>query len=414
MCQLSFISTTDLKLSRNIAQLQGITNTLKSHNDGYGIFSNHKVFKTKETPVLDDNFFYKVNLYFGSTGILHVRRASAYGNKNIKAELRDEDAHPFQEKVNGSILTLAHNGTLIPYPETISKVKEFQDLEIIDSFVFLKTLGKNMTINKCGIVQGLQETMQEFYGKFAFMINYKKNYYIVRGKRATLFQVKILLSNNKEALIINTERDSLVLMLSYLRKTVTDIYGDIVYISEISPITILPEETIFIYNPQKMILEKIGDIKENIARTIVHTSTDSTHSRAGRTIRNLINRKKNSEPKQLPEPQIVKPFDKNTPFMDVIKEANLTIIELSHLFTVLYGISILEADINYIEDFEEKVIKLVNGSAFNKRIKTFDGLLGKQTKSGRYITRYGIATSKSLEPIYFLNTPREMEKLLKL
>jgi predicted glutamine amidotransferase len=410
MCQLSFVDTNDLKLSRNIIQLLGVANTLKSHNDGYGIFSNYRVFKTKETPVLDNSFFSLVNQYVGRTSIFHVRRASTFGNK--KSELRDKDAHPFQEKIKQSIITLAHNGTLNLYSDAIQEFKDIKEQDIIDSHVFLKCLALNMQKNNREIVEGLQSTMESFYGKFAFMINYKKNYYIVRGKRATLFQVKLKLSNNKKAIIVNTEKDSLIMMLNFLRKTITTIYNDETYVKEISTITPLEEETIFIYNPQGMLIEKVGDIKENYAKTTIHTPTKS-HSTHGSTFRKFLNRRKESTQKQLPEPQIKEPFDKNTPFMDVIKSTNLSITELSHLFTVLYGISILDADINYMEDFEEKVIKLVNASAFNKRIKTFNNMLGTKTKKGSYITRYGIATNESLEPLYFLNTPREMEKLLK-
>lgn len=127
----------------------------------------------------------------------HVRAASTQ-NKDL---LTEEHVHPFESQH----FVLQHNGTLIFKDKT--KEKEYENLKIIDSEIFLLELEKNYTGD---VYADVKKTVDLFYGKFAFMIYHKpeKSFYVIRGKTATLFKQRIVI-NNEEGFVINTEIDTL-------------------------------------------------------------------------------------------------------------------------------------------------------------------------------------------------------------
>jgi len=51
MCQLSFINCNNEKINKIFFRSFSFINTIKDHQDGFGIYSNGKIIKEKESPL---------------------------------------------------------------------------------------------------------------------------------------------------------------------------------------------------------------------------------------------------------------------------------------------------------------------------------------------------------------------------
>jgi len=398
MCQLTFYSTNHLALSRYLVGYCGLKNTLTTHKDGYGVFSNNRIFKTDNTPYNDENYLKCINKLCGRTGMLHVRKATTVYGKG--KTLRIIDSHPFQETINGSVMTLAHNGTLDLKHDSKKLYKHIRDLDIIDSHVFLKVLKEGMEDNDLGIIEGLQECMKLFYGKFAFLINYKKNFYVVRGK-ARLFSMKIETTNNKNIMLVNTDRDTLISIKNMINLLLATLYDFSVKVKSEPEIEFLDENSAYIFDPKKYTLHPIGEVKENNAIATKKTEV-GTQTR-------IPWKKQISRTSSQPLKEIETLVDKK--LAHLIRKMNLTEVEISYLFSVLYKKSILDATAIEREDFEDNLSQLIIHSGYNKRRKVFNELLLEKTDGGTYITRSFLTMHPELEPLYFLNSPRMLNSV---
>ena len=221
MCQLSFIHVpNDLKLEKTILAIQFLINSRITHTDGWGFYSNAHIMKSKLNASLTSNLGELINIYVKEKEpiIAHVRAAST-GTEVIK-----ENAHPFETKD----LILAHNGTLSfrkkeeeeKWEVLCKENKKYEDM--IDSEIFITLLQQDYEKKqKKSFPLVIKETMEKFYGKFAFLIYVKpeKKYYIIRGRTATLFGCQILLKDSPIGIIINTEKHDLEKTVTFLEQT---------------------------------------------------------------------------------------------------------------------------------------------------------------------------------------------------
>ena len=258
MCQLTFVNTNHSFANKLFTVNQALINSSGEHKDGFGIFSNEKIYKSEKCPWDITNFSESMGKIINDNPVLlHVRKASlVYAQKNIN----EEHTHPFESEH----LILAHNGTL----EGEKTLVGVGYAEMIDSQVFLAELEKEYSKNISDLATCLTTTMKLFTGKFAFLIYDKvyKLYYAARGESAALhiFPITIFDKNKEEissGYIINTELPALIsgltqfsnlLLLNKLRMNSASFSS--------KEITMLPENSIFLLGDT---VEKVGEIKEN-------------------------------------------------------------------------------------------------------------------------------------------------------
>ncbi len=219
MCQLTFIRSKNKTVAKFLGYCLARTNSVQ-HGDGTGIWNFTSIATSKSAAHLIPNLAELIS-DIADTRMpfaIHVRKAS-YGKLVDK-----EHAHPFDEPE----LMLAHNGTLIPDNGVIPADK-------IDSQMFFKSLLDNYR-QEPKFVSSFEKTIQDFSGKFAFIIAEKttKTWYIIRGKTATLHTVPIVIWNNDKTAeigyVVNTEKETLVTALNlaenYLRLLNINLFWD--------------------------------------------------------------------------------------------------------------------------------------------------------------------------------------------
>lgn len=206
MCQLCLISLAKKELMEKNFPFMAIAmenalriNSRLQHKDGHGIFSRKGIHKnTIAASQFTALGFFSLSC-MDSTMIGHVRQGSAFaGVKTIS----EGNTHPFDKKD----FVLMHNGFL-------KHKKEENPKDIIDSEFFANKLQEYITKENVSIEIALPKVMEDFTGKFAFLIfdKIKDRYLVARGSSAELHYAK-LISYNDEVLgiIINTTRDSLL------------------------------------------------------------------------------------------------------------------------------------------------------------------------------------------------------------
>lgn len=252
MCQLTFTNINHLKLCRDYLSIQSTINSFLDHQDGFGFFTKDGgLIKSKNTFSMTIGAGEMVEESVKSFPILsHVRKATfTNGNREICAE----NSHPFETEK----LILAHNGSLESKLPGIMKRDEYKKL--IDSNIFLLELDKNYE-EGMEFIDAFKKTMDDFYGKFAFMIydKTKDNFYIIRGNTATLYKYDFWIKNKYLGFVVNTDKDSLikaVLLLINLHPKANITFSD-------KFITELDKESIYIV--KDLSLEKLEfSVREN-------------------------------------------------------------------------------------------------------------------------------------------------------
>ena len=370
MCQLTYIQINNETVKKLFLTSLLKINAKTGHNDGYGVTDGDNYIKYAKSSTA---FGLDLVAKFNNTPLIaHVRKASVgFANK-----LNDEFTHPFVEDNNNGIgkLICAHNGTL--YNDKIPK-------DMIDSQYFTKELYRNIDIFKGEFVTAFENTIKDFYGKFAFMFNYNGTYYIARGRTATLFYSDIKIGGIDVGFCINTELDSLNFTLDLLNDI---LYGLGIYMDYEAPKFLQLNSLYRIHDPLGTTFEssvtKVENTKftETDRKFTVATPIVTTNHSAG--INATI-------------------FAYISAFMT---EYNITLGELDHIFFVAKGCGLLESATS---DFDDLVAALkllaVNGS--KNRIKMF----AKMLKQYPMITREEIYSDKGLEFPHFLSTPNEIE-----
>jgi len=254
MCELTLCNTHRSDLNRLECLHQVLENTRKDNKDGWGIFTvGSGIYKTSVIPWKTESLGLAIKkIVTEQPVLLHVRSAS------VGTAVKVEFNHPFES----DRLVLAHNGTLKPKRELTGYEGK------LDSEVFLLELDRVYSTETAGeeqFIKALKETMNNFTGKFAFIIYDKVTtiWYAVRGKTADLHISYILDPKNSNAVtgyVINTARDDLgssldisIELMNLLNRPKIPLW------SEIEP---LKEETIYRLDEGSVVV--VGEIKQNI------------------------------------------------------------------------------------------------------------------------------------------------------
>ena len=370
MCQLTYIQINNETVKKLLLTSLLKINARTGHNDGYGVTDGYNYIKYAKSSTA---FGLDLIKEFSNTPLIaHVRKASVgFGDK-----LNNEFAHPFVEDNNKHIgkLICAHNGTL--YNDKIPK-------DMIDSQYFTKELYRNIDVFKGEFVTAFENTIKDFYGKFAFMFNYNGTYYIARGRTATLHYSDIIIGGVNVGFCVNTELDSLNFTLDLLNDI---LYGLGIY---------MDYET-----PKFLQLNSLYKVHDPLGTTFESSVTKVENTRFAETDRKFTATTPIGTTTHLAGISVTI-FAYISAFMT---EYNITLGELDHIFFIAKGVGLLEATIS---DFDDLVTALkllaVNGS--KNRIKTFIKML----KQYPMLTREDIYSNKGLQFPYFLSSPNEIE-----
>jgi len=262
MCQLSFIHIPgDNDLEKTLLSVQFLINSRITHTDGWGYYTNNKLFKSKLNASLTSNLGDLINKdIIGDEPIIaHVRAASA-GTK-----VKRENSHPFETKD----FILAHNGTLgfrrKEFEEEWEKLgeKENKYKEMIDSEIFVNVLQQDYTANPDKTFPVIiKDTMEKFFGKFAFLVYVKpeNTFYVVRGRSATLWASQVLIKEKAVGILINTEKSDLERSMDLVKQASDALKKNDLDFSE--PEAVDAEKT-FIYVQDTFELIEMEEISQN-------------------------------------------------------------------------------------------------------------------------------------------------------
>jgi len=271
-----------------------VENSSTLNKDGGGIYFDGILYKSGEQACINTDIPYELKKkYKSDTPIIAHVRAATVGTSNKKV-ISADNSHPFESEH----YILEHNGSLDrKTPFSKEEKEEFGDKT--DSEVFLLSMEKNYSAEK-KFEDIIKETMEEWEGKFAFIIRDKTSGvdYIVRGKSADLYishlvtysyRKKDNTKNEYETVIsshhgyvINTQKNSLD-KVNVLMEMLMPLNG-FNTISFTDPI-LLEKETIF--RADKFKIEKIADITENDRPVI------TTHFGAGYDYNSYYNNQDN-------------------------------------------------------------------------------------------------------------------------
>lgn len=276
MCEISVVNLRDTSLNKKLYLIMGSLGSVE-HSDGWGFStSGGKAWKC-DLPMFwtsDSGYVLRKQIEEedGKPLLGHIRRASP------KVPVTAENAHPFKQ----NDVVFVHNGKLTPKDDKkfdieyeLPKMKDgkpeldstgkpkMEKFNKSDSLVFFEEFMTNFTDEE-HFMDALQKTMDEFYGKFAFVFVINGNFYIVRGKSADLHITYLRSGSEEEAetigWAINTSKPVIKIstsLLSNMRQLEGEPYLDF------SPVELLDAETV--YKATETGLEILGKIKENYA-----------------------------------------------------------------------------------------------------------------------------------------------------
>ncbi len=356
MCQLTFLhgQTPIVKgILGNITLMNSAGNT-----DGHGLYFPppiKKYYKTKVSggdKVFQTNYWDRVESCIGDLEeialLSHVRSASL-NHKIINAE----NAHPHQV---GSII-LMHNGTLEPDDINL----EIEDR--IDSYWYTARLAE-IVGRKHLKPQHISEAMEDFRGKFAFLIADTKQpdiIYVVKGKSASLGYANYIDDEGKNiCFAINTMRKSLeMITLPMFFRAIT---SKGLYLAE-KPVE-LEDESIYVYDiPKGALILTEQKVEE---RATVHRSPAVNNRSAYGSMGYREDGGYTSYQSASSEGRLVYELSMAATDME------LSFSELNHMFLLLHGCSILYAsgeEIKSMASFLEKLRKTWETNANKKKGK---------------------------------------------
>lgn len=375
MCQLTFANLKNLNLPYMVTQL--ILNADDNNPDGTGCFTAEKMWKTHLRASLTLNLGDCLKSVIGNEPTVgHVRLAT---DKTLKDKTH---SHPYRV---GQI-TQAHNGKLVP------KDLNLDDPNAVDSLVFLEYLDDlwSQHVNYT-FPEILVKAMDAWEGKFALMyhLTEENNFYIVRGRTADLFWTTV---NGK--LVVNTKRDTLDLALHILNNQYQLTHKTCLSIEPIKPVD---KESIFRFNPETGLLDKVASIREETP--VVKTTTQTGFwAGTGTPVGQLQGVQPTQPPLSTPNPD-----NKNTleQFDDLLYRCGLTVEDGNFLCHLVMGCSLLELDHPSLVSFIKDVLEVIK-ARMNVR----------KTEIWREITTAGLRSTAYAEGLTFpwmYNTVSELE-----
>jgi predicted glutamine amidotransferase len=397
MCQLTLLHGETKFVKAMLGNLTLVNST--GNKDGHGIFFPEpikKIYKTEEAgsdKIYEDSYWKMIEKCIGDTEetflISHVRSAS-----QTQKVINVDNAHPHQA---GNII-LMHNGTLEP---------EDDKLEVegrIDSYWFTKRLAE-ICGRKYLKPEHIAQTMKEFRGKFAFLIadlRQPKIVYISRGRMADLGYTNYYdAEGNNLCFAVNTMKKNLgTVGLPMFWRAIT---GQKIYMDDPKE---LDSESIYIYDIPQGTLVKT---KQKIEERSIFTKTSTTGNRN----RTSGYRPHNRHGTEWDSPNHgvvnISAAESDKTVFSVAEYAvkmKLSFSELNHIYFLMYGHSVLFADIEEmkaLDEFLEKLYKTYKGQGKGKKENVWRqirALYSKRTDTPIFLEIYRIA-DKARFPWFF-------------
>lgn len=250
MCQLTLINTKSPTFNKMALYMIAARNSKYSHKDGFGFFNPLSgVWRTEfAASSLTNAGNIMRDIQFDNRPVMgHVRNAS----KSIAVKI--ENVHPFETDK----IVLMHNGTLWFEDELdVSYVGESRES---DSQRFCAMLTKQLETEP-DFVTSFNICMSHCKGKFAMIIYVKASgdFYVCRGKTATLHYADVLMKDETVGFIINTERLSIEDEWTQFTNTAQLLGAPVFTLGKVS---LLSAETI--WKVDKKTLVEVGKTTEN-------------------------------------------------------------------------------------------------------------------------------------------------------
>lgn len=356
MCQLIGCNLNNHTLNSlflaSMLQIDSLNNV-----DGTGFLSvskeTYEVWKTEEeaSTIEDLGKLIKDRIKSNYPVIGHVRAAS----KGIK--VTEENAHPF----DGKRFVLAHNGRLYDNDEVVTYSAVDGDTSLAsDSQKFLERLDKAAKdMKNASIVELLNKSMEDFKGKFAFLIydKVKDKHYAVRGSSADLHYVELfkVTKNEKDEMewgpcgyLVNTKKDSLSNAIGITLPIAQIVSGKDIRAGKITEL-----ETNSIYEFGRNKLTKIGDIKEKA--TYTQSASSTVHQNMGGRYSAMSNNSSTKLEVNLNVP-VVALVNQIQEFM---KKNFFTIEDIDNLFIMFLKMPMADASLHNLQEFVDIVIPMV-------------------------------------------------------
>lgn len=377
MCELSLVNLKNASINRKLFLIAGSVGSI-ANDDGWGYADSTGIYKNYLPMFLDESSGEMLKTTKVKTPLLgHVRAAS------LQVPVCTENSHPFLEKD----IIFMHNGSLKPKNEkdfvleykVTEKDKDGKDMEetykysdskmFFDRFLSRYKVGGNF-------LEKLKETMDEFYGKFAMMFYIGKDIFVVRGKTANLY-ISYLKESSKEkapilGYVINTSLTTLDFSTALL-SNMEELEGK-PKLHFTYPV-LLSDETV--WKAGEFDLEKIGELKENYnSYSSKEMGVGNFFPRSGAVTRTPMGDtgginygKEDNLIKELHEFRI---------------RYSLSVKDLSDIFMVGYGVSLLNIEVPILEHFFKRVVPLITKKAdkdIRRRVKkTLSGICVNRTQ----------------------------------
>lgn len=376
MCELTFANLGELNPRYFLHQT--IINARSNNNDGLGYIQNGKYWKTKLSAQNITNLGSLLRDAISADPMaVHVRYAS---NKSLN---EDCHSHPFPT----DSLIVMHNGKL--------EMKEGFGVKYteVDSQVFTENLEAEIQESKdIPIVELLPKVMENWYGKFAFMIYDLRdsNFYVVRGASADLHQATI---NGK--LVVNTVKADLQKAMHDLRQHEQLMFDRDI---ECGEITELDKETIYWFDPEAGCLVKVGEVKENKAPLSATAWQSSSYGYGGGTLGSFLPASTYQSPTSKARHKVIS---------DWIHKYSLTLPELHEVCLVTMGCSFIELTKEDIDVFIENVLVSLSKQAYDDTIEIWKAV----RKIGKTDWAY---EQEGFSFPWMLNTTAALNKILEL
>jgi predicted glutamine amidotransferase len=338
MCQLTYANLHEPYLNSLAIYLLGKIGSAEKHDDGVGfICPSNKIWKSEKSAHKITNLgnIISNSIVDGQPIPFHIRQAT-WG-----IEVKKENSHPF----DGKHFILMHNGTLLPRngEEPVDKNKDS------DSLKFLQALDKARDDSNDGTFEEIfNKAMEEFAGKFAFIIREKETNkdYIVRGRTAELWIVKVTMNKKEQGYLVNTSKDTLKEMFFEFTNIWDLFYNEEVEFSEPK---LLNLETIYVAEDEDV--KKIGTATEVTPIKVIEPNKNT--SLVPRTTRNRSYNDGFDE--YVNNKDIREIIEKAAKVHDYLSEHSMGLIDFQIMLQIIAGVSILEIteeDMNMFIDYE--------------------------------------------------------------